>query len=188
MTRMIKSVAFGALYVVTFCIALVVVLPYLTGMQRYVITGGSMTGTIDKGSVVFSKVVPVGQLSVGDIVTFVPPSYSGAVTHRIAEITTGPEGQRVFQTKGDANDAADPWQVTFTEGSVARHVFHVSYVGYALALLSERRARMLLIGLPALLIALSLLWSIWRSAGAEVRRREDMLSLVQELPTSEESR
>ena len=36
-----------------------VLLPTLLGLQRYVITGGSMTGTIPKGAVIYSRIVPV---------------------------------------------------------------------------------------------------------------------------------
>ena len=39
-------------------LALAVLVPALLGYQRYVITSGSMTGTYDRGSLVFDKVVP----------------------------------------------------------------------------------------------------------------------------------
>ena len=39
--------------------AAVMLLPALFGFERYVITGGSMSGTYDRGSVIFSEVVPV---------------------------------------------------------------------------------------------------------------------------------
>jgi hypothetical protein len=48
-------------------------------------------------------------------------------------------------------------------------VAHVPYVGYALAALGDRRVRILVIGLPALLIALSTLGALWRDSGAEAR-------------------
>ena len=39
------------------------VLPALAGYERYVIVSGSMTGTYDRGSVVFDQVVPVAELA-----------------------------------------------------------------------------------------------------------------------------
>jgi len=150
----------------------VLLVPAVMGLQRYVITGGSMTGTISKGSIVYARLTPVGELKKGDIVTFVPPGESGAVTHRIIKITRSDSGQLVFRTKGDFNKAADPWTVTFPQPEQARYAYHISYVGYVLALISIRAVRMLLIGLPALVIAVSILWSLWRSAGEEVRRQE----------------
>ena len=41
--------------------ALAVLVPALLGYQRYVITSGSMTGTYDRGSLVFDKVVPTSR-------------------------------------------------------------------------------------------------------------------------------
>ena len=103
-----------------------VLLPGLLGLQRFVITGGSMTGTIPKGAVIYSKVVPAGELKVGDIITFTPPGFSEAVTHRIIGVEAGPDGKTAFRTKGDFNEAADPWNpVTLNEPQQARYVFQV---------------------------------------------------------------
>ena len=149
-----------------------VVIPGLFGLQRYVITGGSMSGTIPKGAVIYSRITPVEQLRVGDIITFNPPGMASAVTHRIIKVETGPDGSPAFLTQGDFNEAPDPWNpVTLNEPQQARYVFQVPLLGYVLAALSARTVRIALIGLPAVLIALSLLWSLWREAGEEVARR-----------------
>ena len=47
-------------------------------------------------------------------------------------------------------------------------VFHIPLFGYLLAALAMRTVRLALIGLPSVLIALSLLWSLWRQAGEDV--------------------
>jgi signal peptidase I len=149
-------------------VALVLV-PGLLGLQRFVITGGSMTGTIPKGAVIYSKVVPASSLKVGDIITFAPPGYGEAVTHRIVAVEAGPDGKTAFTTKGDFNEAADPWNpITLNEPQQARYVFQVPLLGYVLAALGARSARIVLIALPAFLIALSILWSLWREAGEEL--------------------
>jgi signal peptidase len=149
-----------------------IVIPGLLGLQRYVITGGSMTGTIPKGSVVYATITPVDELRVGDVITFHPPGYPQAVTHRIIAIEPGLNGDRAYRTQGDFNDAQDPWNpVMFNEPVQARYSFHVPVLGYVLAGLAVRGVRIALIGLPALLIALSMLWSLWRQAGEEVTRR-----------------
>ena len=99
---------------------------------------------------------------------------STAVTHRIIGVEEGPEGEPGFQTKGDYNEAPDPWNpITLNEPQQARYVFHVPLLGYLLAALSMRAVRIALIGLPAVLIAISLLWSLWREAGEEVARRQE---------------
>jgi signal peptidase len=156
------GVAFGALLVV----------PAIAGWQRYAIVSGSMTGTYDRGSLVLDDVVPVASLERGDVITYQPPPASGVdhlVTHRIHAISRGPHGQRVFRTKGDANPVADPWTFTLGGPRQARVRIGVPYVGFAVAALSDRRARMLLVGLPAALIALASLAGLWREAGAEAR-------------------
>ena len=75
------------LLVIAGCAAWIV--PSAFGYSRYVITGGSMTGTYDKGSVVFEKPVPTADLRVGDVITYMPPADSGVstlVTHRILKM------------------------------------------------------------------------------------------------------
>ena len=146
------------------------VLPAALGWQRYVIVSGSMTGTYDRGSLVLDEVVPVSELREGDVVTYRPPAGSGPaglVTHRIAELTTDKLGVRTFRTKGDANQAADPWTFQLPKGEQARVRVGVPYVGFALAALGKRDLRMLIVGLPAGLIALFSIAGLWREAGAE---------------------
>ena len=144
------------------------VLPAALGWQRYVIVSGSMTGTYDRGSLVLDEVVPVDSLERGDVITYKPPAGSGPeglVTHRIASITTDKSGQRVFRTKGDANAAADPWTFSLANREQARVRIGIPYAGFALAALSRRDVRMLVVGLPAALIALMTLAGLWRDTG-----------------------
>lgn len=144
----------------------------LLGMERYVITGGSMEPTIPKGSLVFDEVVPTEELRQGDVVTYAPPAGEGPgglVTHRIVWAGKDAAGRPGFRTKGDANAVADPWR--FSLGArQARVRLHVPYAGYVLAFVSRPRVRMALIGLPALLIGLFVLAGLWRDAGADARR------------------
>jgi signal peptidase len=140
-------------------------LPGLLGYQRYVITSGSMTGTYDRGSIVFDDVVSVSDLRVGDAITYTPPpgsGPSGRITHRIVWIGSDQFGRSALRTQGDANESADPWTFTLDGPTQARVAFHVPYVGYVLSALAIRQARMLLIGLPALLIAVAIVLSFRR--------------------------
>lgn len=148
-------------------------LPAVLGMDRYVITGGSMGGTHPRGSVVFDRAVPPARLRVGDVITYRPPpgaGPTGLVTHRIVAIGTR-DGRRVYRTAGDANSAPDPWVFTLPDARQARVSFGVPLLGYLVAALSDRAVRMAVIGLPALLIALAVLAGLWREAGIEARRR-----------------
>src|SRR5579859_2396330 len=108
--------------------------PSLLGFDRYVIVSGSMTGTFNRGSVVFSKPKPVADLKVGDVITYMPPAPTGVnhlVSHRIHSIQLADDGTtRVFRTKGDANPGADPWTFALTGQKQNVMHFSVPYVGY----------------------------------------------------------
>src|SRR4051812_13736134 len=147
---------------------LVLVAPALLGWQRYVIVSGSMTGTYDRGSLVLDDVVPVDSLKVGDVITYQPPAGAGPhglVTHRIANIEIDKLGGKVFRTKGDANASADPWTFSLPKGEQARVRAGIPYAGFVLAALSRRDLRMLVVGLPAALIALASIAGLWRETG-----------------------
>jgi signal peptidase len=149
--------------------------PGLLGWERYVIVSGSMTGTYDRGSLVFDEVVPVKSLKVGDVITYKPPrgaGPTGLVTHRIASVGHDPKnGARVFRTKGDANKSADPWTFLLPDKRQARVVTGVPHVGFVLAALAQRQFRMLIVGVPAGLIALIVLSGVWREAGREAEAK-----------------
>ena len=59
------------------------------------------------------------------------------MTHRIHSIK-GVRGQRVFATKGDFNKIVDAWTFTLSQPTQAKVAFHVPYVGFAIAALSDR--------------------------------------------------
>src|SRR5829696_8229128 len=100
------GIVFGALLIA----------PSVMGWERYVIVSGSMTGTYDRGSLVFDEVVPTKSLKVGDVITYQPPPGAGPkglVTHRIVKFGHEKKtGTTHYRTKGDANRAKDPWAFT----------------------------------------------------------------------------
>jgi signal peptidase len=168
--KAIRTAAMVALAAVCLALGAVTAVPAALGLEHYVIVGGSMDGTIDRGSVVFERSVPTTTLRVGDVITYTPPSgpdSSHLVTHRIVSIGSARNGQRLFRTKGDANAAPDPWRFTLDQPQQPQVVGHVPYLGYALAGLEIRWVRMLAIGLPALAIAISVLTALVREAREE---------------------
>jgi signal peptidase len=161
-TALVAALLLGALMLV----------PPLAGYERYVITGGSMTGSIDRGSIVYARPVPVADLRVGDVITYSPPAGAGPagkVTHRIVWTGRGASGARAFRTKGDANRSADPWRFELRRSTQARVVAHVPYAGYAIAALAVRWVRVLVIGVPAALVAVAVVAGAWREADEEAR-------------------
>jgi len=170
----LRGVAGLLLAAVAVLLAGTILAPALMGYERYVITGGSMGRTIPRGSVIYGEVVPTTQLRVGDVITYTPPRGAGPrglVTHRIARIGRDRDGRPVYRTRGDGNRSVDPWTFQLGARTQARVAFHLPYLGYGLAALGDRRLRMLVIGVPALLIGLAVLAGMWRDAGVEARRR-----------------
>ena len=157
------------------CLAAAMLVPPLLGLERYVITGDSMSGSYDRGSLLYSEEVAVSELRVGDVITYDPPPGAGPeglVTHRIVSIRAD-RGRPVFRTKGDANAAADPWRFRLDRPTQARAKLSIPIVGYAVAALSIREVRMAVIGVPALAVSLALLLGLWRQAGEEARRSRE---------------
>ena len=156
--RRLGSLLVSSLLLVATLAGLAYLAPTLLGYERYVITGGSMSGSIEKGAVAFEKDVPVADLAVGDVITYQPPADSGVtnlVTHRIIDIATSESGAPLFRTQGDANPQPDPWSFSLTAPDQPVVEFHVPHVGWALVALADRDTRLLVIGVPAGLIALA---------------------------------
>lgn len=131
--------------------------PGFFGYERYVITGGSMSGTFEKGSLAFEKQVPVADLAVGDVITYLPPPDSGVstlVTHRITAIEPGKNGAAILTTQGDANPDPDPWEFSLTSSTQPVVMQTVPHLGHVFIALASPQVRMAVIGLPAALIAL----------------------------------
>jgi signal peptidase I len=164
--RRVGRIATGAAFAFALTAAVLVLVPALFGWQRYAIVSGSMTGTYDKGSLVLDEVVPVNELRVGDVITYMPPTGDHLITHRISWIGRDAAGARVFRTKGDANPVADGWTFKLDRPTQARVRLGVPYAGYGLMALGRRDVRMVLIALPALLIAGFSLVGLWRRLGA----------------------
>lgn len=133
---------------------------YFLGLSFYIITGGSMEGVISKGSLAIDRTVPASTLQVGDVITFQPPNAIGNVTHRIVSIETDQQGQRVYQTKGDANEAADPWKFTLDRTVQAKYVTSVPWLGYVLAVFTLRLVRAAVLGAVGLGVLIILIIGI----------------------------
>jgi signal peptidase len=149
--------AVNLLMVAVLALSALWLVPTLLGYGRYVITGPSMTGTYDKGSIVFEKPVAVADLRVGDVITYLPPADAGVpnlVTHRIVAIEPAQGGGKVLTTQGDANADPDPWHFRLVDAVQPVVRFDVPHAGWVFIGLADREIRMLLIGGPATVIAL----------------------------------
>jgi signal peptidase I len=142
------------LFVVLFGpVTLLVLLPIGLGLQRYVMTGDSMAGSIDRGSIAFERVVPVSDLRVGDVITYRPPEAAAddtMVTHRIVSIQA--DGIR---TQGDAEPSADPWVLVTEDPTVSRVELTVPWIGWAYLFLFHPQGWVLTLGSALALVLLT---------------------------------
>jgi signal peptidase len=136
----------------------------LSGYQPYVMYGGSMGSTASLGSVAFIENVPAESLQVGDVVVFQPPSSREPLMHRIISIEEV-DGQRVFGTKGDANESPDPWKLTIN-GEGGRLVYVVPYVGYLFWFFQTRLAWAVVVFPIVAYLGLAALRRIWAPVGS----------------------
>ena len=165
----VGSVVSSVLMLAVLLVSAGYLVPSALGFQRYIITGGSMTGTYDKGSVVFEKKVPSSHLQVGDVITYMPPPSSGVtnlVTHRIISEKPAKEGGLVFRTKGDFNPDKDPWTFTLDQADQPVVNFSIPYIGWIFLFLADPSHRMWTIGGPAAAVALMSLFQ----AGSNARK------------------
>lgn len=103
-----QFVAWLVIIVAVIAIVLGVALPRLAGGQAFTILTGSMRPGMPPGTLVVVRPVDPASLHMGDVITFqLKSGQSEVATHRIVGIGTTTTGERVFTTRGDANDAND---------------------------------------------------------------------------------
>ena len=153
---------------------LTAVMPRLSGYQTYVIYGSSMEPAIKVGSLILAEPVDVQDLQVGDIITFRSPGNGVMVTHRIVGVREE-NGQRFFQTKGDASNGGDPTEVRL-EGGVRRLAYKLPYLGYFVDFAKSALGIALLVALPAAaLVALQLPQARKKTSEAGIVREDESL-------------
>lgn len=158
------------LLVVVFApVTLLVLLPIGLGLDRYVMTGSSMAGSIDRGSIAFERVVPVSDLQVGDVITYPRPDAADEgtmVTHRIVSIRA--EGIR---TQGDALAAPDPWTLRPDTPTLSRVEFTVPWIGWAYLFVFHPHGWLLTVGSALVLVLLTVHRRLRRPATARAALR-----------------
>ena len=121
----------------------------------YVVTG-SMEPTIHVGAAVIVKPTSDGIYEVGDIITFVSSTAEIAGqpnTHRIVGVSEI-NGQRLYITKGDANNTQDAEPVSASDiyGKVVWHTGSMKWFGTFMGFITTKYGFVCVIILPVLLI------------------------------------
>ena len=152
------------------CVAVVAVaVGSLSGAYRLdTVLSGSMLPAYSPGDLVYATAVPANQIRVGDVVMFTSPEEYGSdpVTHRVVSAEVSESGVVMISTKGDNNDAADPWQAQVTTPEV--WVVHKSVPKLGYVSVWAKDWWPLLLGLA---LAIPMLRTGWRrSAGTSTDR------------------
>lgn len=93
---------------VTAILAIAVAVPRIAGATPYVILTGSMRPELPPGTLVVVKPVAPEKLGVGSVITYqLESGKPTVVTHRIVSAGVTAQGDRIFQTQGDANNTPD---------------------------------------------------------------------------------
>ncbi|WP_302390776.1 signal peptidase I [Eggerthella sinensis] len=137
-------------------------LPGVFGVKPAVVLSGSMEPTIQTGDLIAVTDCDPTALHEGDVVCYL--SSGKAITHRIASVTTGEDGQLRYVTQGDANNAADRLPVTVDQVQGVWSGMRLPGAGNAILFMQTPAGMVLFIVCP---LALFFAWDVWR------RRRLD---------------
>jgi signal peptidase I len=153
----------GLMAVAVLAFAVLAIGPHVLGYRTMTMLTGSMSPQIDPGDVVLSTPLDVQDVTEGMVISYhIPIDDHRVVTHRVVSVDHGADGSVTVQTKGDANEAVDPWQATL-QGDTAYQVRAViPALGHVIQTLREPVVtKALVYGAPALLAGWLIL-SIWR--------------------------
>ncbi len=125
----------------------------LFGYSTVVGYGTSMEPTLRSGEALWTKYLNPAEVKVGDIVTLRLPGKE-PVTHRVIKVQSLSNGSYFLETKGDANQLSERWEID-TEEKIAVALIRVPFIGYLLDFLSNIIVRVLLIGATA---TLAVIW------------------------------
>lgn len=133
-------------------VTVLALVPTVFGLERYVMTGEVMGGSLSRGALMFDRTVPAGDVVAGDVVSYRPPPSSGQdsfITRRVVSV-----GDGYLQTQADTRAEPDAWWVQQSDyPAISRMVIHVPYVGYLFLWAEGRSAwNLLLIGAGSLLL------------------------------------
>jgi signal peptidase I len=148
--------------------------PHVFGYRTMTMLTGSMAPEIEPGDITVVTPVSVADVTEGMVISYhMPIGDKSLVTHRVVSVQHGEDGSVTVQTKGDANEAIDPWTATLTGDTAYEVRAVVPELGHLIqALRAPVVSQVLLYGAPALLAGWLLL-AIWRPATTTTHDEED---------------
>lgn len=120
------------------------------GCTPYSILSPSMSPNYNVGDLIYVAAANPDEIQVGDVITFVVDENLTVVTHRVDEVD---RENRLFYTKGDANESRDGSPVLY-ENVLGVAVFSLPKLGYVSAYLTSQSGRY--VGMAVLLVLILL--------------------------------
>lgn len=118
-------------------IGIIFIVMYVAGIEPYVVESGSMSPSIETGSLSFiNKRAGYDTVKENDIIAFTAPT-GVKVTHRAVVVS-----KSGITTKGDANIKADSNPVT-KNNYIGKNIFSIPKVGYAVKLLQSTTGKII---------------------------------------------
>lgn len=156
--------------------------PSVLGLTPMVVLSGSMSGEaedhIEVGDLVFVGRADPEELEVGDVIAYM--NGGATVTHRITAIDTNTDGDLLFTTKGDANNAEDTTPVT-EEQLVGIYRWRIPKVGDFALFLQTLLGMLLFVGVPVLAFLIYDIIRRQRYANRENRRTAELEAELERL-------
>ena len=139
------------------------------GWRVDAVFSGSMEPGLKLGSVVVTRPVEAEEIKAGDIITFYSPLNERLMRHRVVAAEHGSGWH--FQTKGDANEDADPFVVP-AENVVGKVCLHLPYFGYVTQFVKTPLGLLLTICIPGLVVIVMEIRNIWHVLTEEAMERK----------------
>ena len=176
--RLGSGLAMAALLLAVLGAAALVTVPRLLGLDAVIVLTGSMEPALNVGGMAFVEPLPeartlgdgdvtvtsppgIERIVAGDIITYRSPrNPRQQISHRVIEVIDGGDGL-LFRTQGDANNSPDR-ELVPAEDVVGTVRYHLPYLGYVADRMRHRESFYLLVGIPAGLVIVGELASIYR--------------------------
>ncbi|MDP5182290.1 signal peptidase I [Blastococcus sp. BMG 814] len=153
----------GVMGVAVLAFAVLAVGPHVLGYRTMTMLTASMAPEIEPGDITIATPIDVTELTEGMVITYhMPVGDRSLVTHRVVSVDLAADGSATVQTKGDANEAVDPWTAGLEGDTVYQVRAVIPEFGHLVQLVrTPVVSQVLLYGAPALLAGWLLL-TIWR--------------------------
>ncbi|WP_409330243.1 signal peptidase I [Trujillonella humicola] len=144
--------------------------PHVLDYRTMTMLTASMAPGIEPGDVVVSTPLDVEDVTEGMVITYhIPIDDHRVVTHRVIDVQHAADGTVSVQTKGDANDAADPWTAVLTGDTAYQVQAVVPEIGHVITALRNPTLSTLFVQLVPVALGVWMLVGIWRPTRGDDR-------------------